>query len=339
MKLTKRASLVLAAMAVMSSMMSSVHAAKGEVRMLIWDGYADKEWVAEFEKQTGYTVKATYATSADEQIAKMKGSQGKDYDIVTVDSASIKTMVDQKLIVPLDMKRVSSMANVLPVFAASKAPIFGGVRYGIPMAWGSLGLVYDKKTFPTPPKSWSVMWDPKYKGKVISQDDANNNINLGAIMIGLKDPFNVKPDEFPKVEKKLKELRGNLLTYFAGFDEGTTLFAENKVVLMFSMGELSALALQKKGFDVGYVIPSEGALGWLDNLSLSAGAANVDGAYAWMNFFLNKKIGESMTEKSSNFSTTSNKGAPDYAGRLIYAKPPEDMSMRQKVWNQVRAGK
>ena len=338
MKISRRTSLTLGTAALLSPFISSAPAEKGAIRMLLWDGYADKSWVDDFQQQSGYTVQASYATSADEQIAKMKASSGKDYDLVAVDSASIKTFVDQKLISLLDMNKLPSFNNVLPDFQKVQTATFGGVRYGIPLAWGSLGLVYDKKTFPEAPKSWAVMWDPKYKKRVISQDDANNNINLGAIMLGLSDPFNVKPDEFPKVKQKLADLRGNLLTYFAGFDEGTTLFSENNVVLMFSMGELSAIALQKKGFDVGYAIPDEGALGWMDNLTLSAGAANVDGAYAWMNYFLQAKIGKSMTEKFGYGSTTSAEGAPDYTARLKWAKPPEDLSMRQKVWNEVRSG-
>ncbi len=313
-------------------------AGSGPIRMLLWDGYADKDWVDEFEAASGYEVIATYATSADEQIAKMKASGGKDFDLVAVDSASIKTFVDQQLITPLDMNRLPAFANVLPAFQEVQAPIFDGVRYGIPLAWGSLGLVYDRATFPDGPKSWSVMWDPAYKNRVISQDDANNNINLGAIMLGIEDPFNLSTEDFAKVKTKLSDLRGNLLTYFAGFDEGSTLFAENDVVLMFSMGELSAVALQKQGFDVGYAIPEEGALGWLDNLTLSAGATNVEGAYAWMNFFLQARIGSDMSTKFGYGSTTAADSGVDYADRLIWAKPPEDLAMRQTVWNEVRSG-
>ena len=338
MHLSRRALIVQGATAFTGAMLTPARAAGGALRMLTWDGYADPEWVAEFEKASGYKVQVTYVTSADEQIAKMKASGGKDYDLVAVDSASIKTFVDQKLISPLDMSKVPNFGNLLANFKDVKAAVFDGTRYGIPKAWGSLGLVYDKKTFPDGPKSWSVMWDPKYKGRVISQDDANNNINLGAIMLGIADPFDLAPDDFSRVKKKLSDLRGNLLTYFAGFDEGTTLFAENNVVLMFSMGELSAVALQKKGFDVGYAIPDEGALGWLDNLTLSAGAANPDAVYAWMNFFLQPRIGADMTRKSGYGSTTSTDGALDYATKLKWARPPEDLPKRQTVWNEVRSG-
>lgn len=341
MSYSRRTALKLSAGAFALSAMPGLRAANaatGPIRMLLWDGYADKDWVDEFQKASGFEVVATYATSADEQIAKMKASGGKDFDLVAVDSASIKTFVDQNLVTPLDMERLPSFANVLPAFQKVQAPIFGGIRYGIPLAWGSLGLVYDKATFPDGPKSWGAMWDPAYKGRVISQDDANNNINLGALMLGIKDPFNLTADDFARVKVKLSDLRGNLLTYFAGFDEGTTLFAENDVVLMFSMGELSAIALQKKGFDVGYAIPEEGAFGWLDNLTLSAGAANVEGVYAWINFFLQPRIGSDMSKKYGYGATTASDSGVDYADRLIFAKPPEDMAMRQTVWNEVRSG-
>ncbi|WP_334174227.1 extracellular solute-binding protein [Pseudoxanthobacter sp.] len=309
----------------------------GEVRLLAYEGYADPAWVAEFEKETGITVKVTYVGGVDEQIAKMKASNGKDYDVVTVDTASLKAFADQKLIAPIDKEKLTSAKNLLPDFQPMANATFDGVTYGVPWAWGSLGLVYDKKTFPTPPDSWAVLWDPKYKGKVISLDDANNDINFAAIALGIKDPFHLTDAQFAEVKDKLIALKKNLLTYYAGFDEGTTIWSENDVVLMFSMGELAAVNLGKKGFDVGYVIPKEGAVGWLDNLTVSAGSDNADAAYAWMNFALQKKIGADMAKKYGYGATTDAPQGMDYAGRLIWAQNPEDYARRQAIWNEVKA--
>ncbi|MGA0563463.1 ABC transporter substrate-binding protein [Ancylobacter sp. VNQ12] len=310
---------------------------KGEVRLLAYEGYADPAWTEEFEKETGITVKVTYVGGVDEQIAKMKASNGKDYDVVTVDTASLKAFADQKLIAPIDKDKLTSAKNLLPEFREMSNATFGGATYGVPWAWGSLGMVYDKKTFPTAPDSWEVLWDPKFKGKVIALDDANNDINFGAIALGIKDPFNLTDAQFAEVKAKLIALKKNLLTYFAGFDEGTTIWSENDVVLMFSMGELAAINLQKKGFDVGYVIPKEGAVGWLDNLTVSAGTANTDAAYAWMNFALQKKIGADMAKKFGYGATTDAAQGMDYANRLIWAQNPEDYTRRQAIWNEVKA--
>lgn len=336
MKWTSRVVAISLAAALLSPAVA-LAGANGEVRLLAYEGYADPSWAEEFEKETGITVKVTYVGGVDEQIAKMKASNGKDYDVVTVDTASLKAFADQKLIAPIDKDKLTSAKNLLPDFKAMGNATFDGVTYGVPWAWGSLGMIYDKKTFPTPPDSWAVLWDPQYRGKVISLDDANNDINFGAIALGIKDPFNLDDQQFAQVKDKLIALKKNLLTYFAGFDEGTTIWSENDVLLMFSMGELAAINLKKKGFDVGYVIPKEGAVGWLDNLTVSAGSPNVDAAYAWMNFALQKKIGADMAKKFGYGATTDAPEGMDYANRLIWAQNPENYTRRQAVWNEVKA--
>lgn len=309
----------------------------GTVRLLTYEGYADAAWVKDFEAQTGVTVQVTYVGGADEEIAKMKASAGKDYDVVAVDTASLKAFADQKLIVPIDVNKFTSLSNLLPAFHAMSNAYFDGKQWGIPFAWGSLGLVYDKTVFKTPPDSWAVLWDPKYKGKVISQDDANNNINFAAIALGIPDPFNLTDPQMQQVKAKLIALKNQLLTYFAGFDEGTTIWSENDVVLMFSMGELNAINLQKKGFDVGYTIPKEGAVGWLDNMTVSAGAANVGNAYKWINFIYQSKYGAAMFAKYGYASTTAPAPGMDYATKLKWAHNPENYNKRQMIWNEVKA--
>jgi len=303
----------------------------GTVRLLTYEGYADDAWVKDFEAQTGVTVQVTYVGGADEEIAKMKASGGKDYDVVAVDTASLKTFADQKLIAPIDVSKFTSRSNLLPAFHAMSNAYFEGQQWGIPFAWGSLGLVYDKGVFKTPPDSW------KYKGKVISQDDANNNINFAAIALGMPDPFNLTDAQMQQVKVKLIALKKQLLTYFAGFDEGTTIWSENDVVLMFSMGELNAINLQKKGFDVGYTIPKEGAVGWLDNMTVSAGSSNVANAYKWINFIYQPKYGAAMFAKYGYASTTAPAPGMDYASKLKWAHNPENYNKRQTIWNEVKA--
>ena len=309
----------------------------GDVRLLVYEGYADPAWVEDFEKQSDVTVHVTYVGGADEEIAKMKASAGRDYDVVAVDTASLKTFADQQLIAPIDVQKFTSRDNLLPAFKDLSNATFDGQVWGLPFAWGSLGLVYDKATFPKAPDSWSVLWDSQYKGKVISQDDANNNVNFAAIALGMPDPFNLDDAQLAEVKAKLIALKSQLLTYFAGFDEGTTIWSENDVVLMFSMGELNAINLQKQGFDVGYVIPKEGAVGWLDNMTVSAGAQNVDNAYKWINFINQPKYGEDMFKKYGYAATTFAGAGMDYAAKLKWARNPEDYNKRQAVWNEVKA--
>ena len=144
-----------------------IRAADRELRMLTWEGYAEPEWLDGFKQTTGATVNIVYSGSADEMFAKMQGSQGADFDLVSFDTSLFPRYVDAKLIQPFDMAKIPNFKNMAPEFSSVKSVMRGDDRYGMPFAWGSLPLVYDTEAFPTPPESWEVMWDPQYAQQML----------------------------------------------------------------------------------------------------------------------------------------------------------------------------
>ena len=51
--------------------------------------------------------------------------------------------------------------------AKVKGVMRDGKVYAIPFAFDSIGLIYDTDKVKPAPTSWNVLWDPKYKGKVL----------------------------------------------------------------------------------------------------------------------------------------------------------------------------
>jgi putative spermidine/putrescine transport system substrate-binding protein/spermidine/putrescine transport system substrate-binding protein len=204
-----------------------------------------------------------------------------------------------------------------------------------------LPLVYDKAQFPTAPDSWSVMWDESLAQKLIALDDANNSIVLGAMVLGLPSPFNLSDAEFEQVKQKLIEQKRLLLTYYAGFDEGVSVFTQSGIAAMFSMGEPQVPALIKQGVDAAMVIPKEGAIGWLDCWAISAGATDAALAHGWINACLDKSVGKHLTVDLSYGNTTdaevNTAQGFTYADKLVWLLAPEDFEKRVAVWNEVKA--
>ncbi|NKB27802.1 MAG: hypothetical protein GKR99_09700 [Rhodobacteraceae bacterium] len=62
-------------------------ATAGEVRLLAFEGYADDAWRVPFEAATGCTVTASYVGGVDEMFAKMAGSDGADFDLISIDTS------------------------------------------------------------------------------------------------------------------------------------------------------------------------------------------------------------------------------------------------------------
>lgn len=340
--LTRRGFMAVAGTAAATLSMPSVLRAQGKtLRILTWEGYAEPDWVEPFKQATGATVNIVYTGSVDEMFAKMQGSKGADFDVVAFDTSSFARYIDGNLIQPLDMAKIANAQAIVPAFQKVEPIMRGTEHYGVPFAWGSLPLVYDTEAFPTAPESWSAMWDEQYVQQMIALDDANNSVVLAALVLGLKNPYKLSDDEFTLVKEKLIAQKKLLLTYYAGFDDGVNIFAQNKIKLMFSMGEPQVPALQAKGVKAALTIPKEGAIGWLDCWVVSAGAKDVDLAHQWINACLDKKVGNILTTKKSYGNTTDDdanqKAGMTYGDRLSWLLTPENFEKRVALWNEVKA--
>lgn len=308
-----------------------------EVRLFSFEGYAEPEWVEPFTAATGCEVSVAYTGSVDEMFAKMVGSDGADYDLISIDTSIIQRYLDQGLIIPFDMSSIPNTANLLPSFSAVAEVMSGGETYGVPIAWGSLGLIYDKAAFPDGVDSWEALWSPENAGHVLALDDANNNVTNAAIILGLDDPFNLSDADFDAVKQKLIEQKQYLISYYAGFEEGVNMWDSSEATLMFSMGEFQTVELANRGYDVVYSIPKEGGIGWLDTWALSKGVEDSDCAHQWVNHYLNGHTGPTMTEKNGYGNTTDESPGLDYADKLVWLRPVENFDQRVKVWNEVKA--
>jgi putative spermidine/putrescine transport system substrate-binding protein/spermidine/putrescine transport system substrate-binding protein len=319
-----------------------VRAQSSELRVFAWEGYAEPEWVEPFEQATGARANIVYASSVDEMFARMQGSQGQDFDVLIFDTSLFDRYRAGNLIQTADPNRLGNYGNLAPEFQQVDGLWEGEDRtYGIPFAWGSLPLIYDADAFPTPPESWEVMWDPAYAQQVIAVDDANNQIVVAALVLGLPDPYNLSDAEFQQVKEKLIAQKGQLLTYYAGFDDGVSIFAQNNIKLMLSMGELQLRALREMGVNAALTIPREKAIGWLDCWVISGGARDLDLAHAWLDQCIAEPIGKVVTEKAGYGNTTNlaanTEAGLTYADRLSWLQASEDYEKRLAIWNEVKA--
>jgi spermidine/putrescine-binding protein len=340
--LTRRAALALGGTALAAPFLSRTAVAGGATfRILAWEGYAEKAWVDAFQEATGATASVTYAGSVDEMFAKMQGAKGSDFDVVSIDTSAFDRYSEAGLLQPIDLKQVPNAANLDAAFANVGPLMHEDGQYGVPFAWGSLPLIYDKAQFATAPDSWNVMWDENFAQKLIALDDANNSIVLGAMVLGLPSPFNLSDAEFEQVKQKLIEQKHLLLTYYAGFDEGVSVFTQSGIAVMFSMGEPQVPALIKQGVDAAMVIPKEGAIGWLDCWAISSAMKDTKLANAWINACLDKSVGKHLTV-DLNYGNTTDASINmaqgfTYADKLVWLLAPENFEKRVQVWNEVKA--
>jgi putative spermidine/putrescine transport system substrate-binding protein len=97
--------------------------------------------------------------------------------------------------------------------------------------------------------------------------------------------------------------------------------------------------LRKAGADIGYVIPREGALAWLDCWTITRGGAKKKAlAEAWIDYMLEAPVSRALTERQGLANTLEPSAIDERAARIIWLEPVEDANLRSEIWSRIVSG-
>ncbi|EDT39969.1 ABC transporter substrate-binding protein [Burkholderia ambifaria] len=313
------------------------------LRVLAWPGYADSDVVNAFETQFHVRVEVTFVDSDEALWARMHSASPPPYDVLAANTAEIQRYAREDLLTPIDLSQIPNRRRQLPNFqqlATIGGLVRNGSTYAIPFTYSSMGLIYDRKQVPAAPRSMLELWNPRYRGKVLDFNSAQHNFSFTALALGYSDPFHLSPAQTLAVAHKLIDLRRNLLTYYTLPEEATALFIRHRAALMFgNYGTQQVEQLRRAGADVGYVIPDEGALAWLDCWGVTRGAEHRALAFAWINYMLEPAIGALLTERQGLANTlVPPSGLQTGHQHLVWIQPVEDIARRESLWNRIVSG-
>lgn len=316
--------------------------AKDTLRVLAWPGYADPDLVQVFERRHDVDVEVTYVTSDDDLWDKANANGASDFDLFAVNTAELQRYIDAGISVPIRLAHVPNHARQLPRFQDLES-ISGLMRngdvYAIPYTYSEMGLIYNRKLVHPPPTSMSAMWDPAYRRQVLAFDTSNHNFSIAALAFGLAPPFRIDDRAFKDVVRKLIELRRNVLAFYSTPEEVVDIFRGNDVALIFgNYGRQQLKQLRAAGADIGYVIPDEGALAWLDCWSVTRGARDRELAESWIDYTLEDPVSLALTERQGLANTINRSDATSDDDKIIWLQPLENYTMRQELWQRIRAG-
>lgn len=328
----------------------------GELNFMVWEGYTDTLFTKPFEEACGVKVNATYMGSSDDLVAKLRAGNGQNFDLVSPSSDAITQIIEAGLASPLDLKRLPSYGDLMASFRGLTMAKKDSSVYGLPWAFGPNPIIYDTTKVTTPPKSWSELWDKKYRGKLSLQDDIAT-LWMVAQSLGMDDPkdrshiYNLSDEELAKVKAKMLELKPNVRKYWSTAGDMTQLFQSGEIVA----GEgwpLMTATLRGAGFPAGETIPQEGTTAWADHWVLTSGAKNLDAAYAWLEYasqpFTQKLLADVTNYIVANpaaksYMTPAQVGTQrdigDYGDKVNFWQWSPRRDKYTEVWNEVKAGK
>ena len=324
------------------------------LNLLVWEGYADPSFVQGFEEKYHCKVSASYMGSSDELVAKLRGGSAGNYDIISPSSDVATSIAAAGLAMPLDLAQIPSYGQLSPQLTSLPLVRIKGQVYGVPFMWGPDPLLYDTTVFPKPPESWTVFWDPKYRGKISVWDDLST-VYMAAQVLGYDKPdpshlYNLSDAELEAVKKKLIELKPNIRKFWGTGGELTNLFQNHEITI--AMGwPLNTSQLRKLNFPIGETIPKENTTGWIDHLMITAASPHKDLAAQFLEYMIEAKTQKLVSDvtlytpanpEAAQFLTPDQlkvlhlDNSDTYMQRIYFWQDVPRRDKYNEIWNEVK---
>ena len=223
-----------------------------------------------------------------------------------------------------------------------------GKTYGVAWLWGMNALAL--RDGRPKPDSYTALADPAYAGKVGTYDDAVNSVAVGALVTGqdMNDPKNLD-----SIKAWLKTLKPNVKTLWSSEDQWDKAFSAGEFDLSIFWSGASVRSKRNFKLPVEFIVPKEGAIGWLDSLTIPATSNNKDAAKTFINYMIDPGFYVEWATKvgapaSANASAMDKLPADDLNRRvhdpkylatmtLMAPLPDERREAFNNLWQEVKA--
>ena len=255
-----------------------------------WSDYVGPNLIEQFERQTGAKVVVDTFGSNEELLAKLQsGATG--YDVAVPSDFMVSIMMKLGLLADLNLASIPNADLLLD--RLQRLPFDPDHRYSIPYLWGTVGIGYDSSVISTPPDSWDVLWDPRYKGRISMLNDQREVFGMALRSLGAS--INSRdPTVIEQAKQKLLQQKPLVKAYTSeNYDQ---LLASGEVLLAHGWGgAVARAAIQRPS--IKYVIPKEGGTIWSDCLVVLQSSRNKELAMRFVNYLLDPQVAARTTTR------------------------------------------
>ena len=275
-----------------------------------WPDYIPEGMIAAFEKETGIKVNYdTFETNEALQAKLVAGNTG--YDIVVPGSVFAKTQIEGGLFVPLDKSKVKNLTNLDPALMSQLVKADPENKHLVPWAWGftTVGINKTKvekalKGMPMPENAWDLVFNPKYTAKLKScgiayLDTPTEIIPLALHYVG-KDPYSANVEDYKAAGDMLAKVRKDVRMFTSTMIDD---IAGGKACAVIGWsGDINQAAV-RAAKEVGSkdvieaLLPSTGALLFVDTMAITKDAKHPNNAHAFIDFYLRAESAALMTNE------------------------------------------
>ncbi len=313
---------MLAAMVAAFSLLGGASAAKEEtvtINVYNWgqyisdgtDGYIDVNKA--FTEETGIQVNYMTFDSNETMYTKLK-TGGASYDVIIPSDYMIARLISEGMLLPLNYDNIPNAKLVLPAYRGMAHDPED--KYSVPYTWGCTGIIYNTKYVDEADVgSWDLLWNEKYKGKILMFDNPRDAFGVAEIRLGY-DVNTTDPQELQACADLLLQQHPLLQDYVMDqiYDK---MEHEEAWIGVYYAGDF--IMMQAENEDLAFCFPEEGFNLFVDAMCIPTSCQNKDAAEAYINFLCRPDIcGENLEYLGYSVPID---GATDYMDPEAVANP------------------
>ena len=230
-------------------------------------------------------------------------------DVVCLQAVRAHEVQEAGLLEPLDAAKVPNLAHALPNLQTT--------FYG-PHIWSPQVIIYNPDRVPDPPKTFTDLLDPKWKGKVGVGDINYFYVMMAAALAAAGDPNKVEDaaarDLVLRLNRNGLRLYPSTDSIGAGVKSG-----EIDVGLMW---HARVLMWQNAGIPVRAQFPAEGSVLYLSGMVVPKNAPNKAGAFRYLNAMMEPSAQRGFAQNMGYLPTVTNAPLTGQVGERLALPDP-----------------
>ncbi|HET7496501.1 MAG TPA: substrate-binding domain-containing protein [Candidatus Limnocylindrales bacterium] len=300
----------------------------GTFNWMTWGDHWIQTQLDKIAKDVNISTNISELSGNAEGYAKLKEVKGQldkmSADAMWVPNAYFK----DGLVEPFDINSLKvssqlySFAREFPYWQAA-----GGGYMAYPFGWSPIMIYYDPAKVTGNPTDWQVLLDPKYKGRIVVENQPEEIVAYMARAAGIDKPYDLTDDQLTTVKGYLEKLKPNVLKFAQQATDSVAAMVSGEAWLITGNIGNEDRVKDGGGPEIKGYVPSEGTVGWHDGEMIVKEGANKSLILPFLeqsqqaeliaeNFLVNGR--PLFNEKAYKILT--DQGKKDQADRYLYGK-------------------
>lgn len=254
---------------------------KETIRIYNAGEYVDESLIGKFEKEAN--CKVVYSTFESNEAMYTMINSGESFDILVPSDYMIERLIKENYLQKIDWNKLKVKDKLVKdVLGKDHDP---KNEYSVPYYWGTVGILYNKKTVDKKDleDGWEILRNKKYKNKLYMYNSERDSFMIALKALGYSMNTSNK-GELKEAYKWLVEQNEKMKPIYVGDDVIDNMISGNKDMAVVYSGDAALIMAENNELD--FFIPKQGTNLWIDGMVITKDCKNIELAHKFFDFIL-----------------------------------------------------